>query len=246
MINSVTDMKVNRFAVPLTAMMLMVTACIGCERSQPNPPANPTERNNDTTGNPPGMPNDSPHTPGRPGDSDTDRSSQAEPPQDQGVARFLSLRAPKPKTWIWHPPRSTMREANWTVPGRDGQDAAELIVFYFGPTQGGPVDENINRWKNQFRKPGGEPGSVEPDIEEMTVDGMPITIAEFEGEWMPMGATSFQRNQKAIFAIVESPDGKVFIRFGGPAATVNANREDVLDMIRGLEIVDDASGGGTD
>lgn len=215
----------------------MMMFAVGCEQNEPTPPARPTT----TADNP-----DNPHTTpdaenNTPGNIEMEPPSDAERPDDSTVARFLSLRAPKPATWTWHPPRSGMREANWTVPGRDGQDAAELIVFYFGPDQGGAVEENIDRWRRQFRAPDGESGSVEPDIQELTVNGMPVTIAVFEGEWMPMGAMGFQKNQKAIFAIVESPDGKVFIRFGGPTETVEANEDDVLHMIRNLEIVDDAS-----
>ena len=70
---------------------------------------------------------------------------------DPKTAIFVGLTAPKPVTWIEHPPTSSMRAANYTVPGRDGSEAAHIVVFYFGPTQGGTIEDNISRWRSQFQ-----------------------------------------------------------------------------------------------
>ncbi len=152
---------------------------------------------------------------------------------DPGTARFLGLTAPKPVTWIEHPPTGSMREANYTVPGRDGNEAAQIVVFYFGPTQGGTIENNISRWRSQFQLD--ENGDVpEPKIERFEVDSMPVTLLELTGEWMEMGTVSFTPDQVFLSAIVEAPVGKVFIRFTGPTATVQANREDFMSLLRGL------------
>ena len=161
----------------------------------------------------------------------------AEPPSpkinDPGTARFLGLTAPKPVTWIEHPPSSSMRAANYTVPGRDGHEAAQIVVFYFGPTQGGTIEDNISRWRMQFQVT--DSGDVpEPKIDRFEVDSMPVTLVELTGEWMEMGTVSFTPDQVFLSAIVEAPVGKVFIRFTGPTATVEANREDFTAMLRGL------------
>ena len=161
----------------------------------------------------------------------------AEPPSpkinDPGTARFLGLTAPKPVTWIEHPPSSSMRAANYTVPGRDGHEAAQLVVFYFGPTQGGTIEDNISRWRMQFQVT--DSGDLpEPKIDRFEVDSMPVTLVELTGEWMEMGTVSFTPDQIFLSAIVEAPVGKVFIRFTGPTATVEANRNEFVEMLQGL------------
>ena len=166
-----------------------------------------------------------------------DTAPSAGPPSprtnDPGTARFLGLTAPKPVTWIEHPPTGSMRAANYTVPGRDGNEAAHIVVFYFGPTQGGTIENNISRWRMQFQVT--DSGDLpEPSIDRFEVDSMPVTLVELTGEWQEMGTASFTPDQVFLMAIVEAPVGKVFIRFAGQTATVEANREDFMAMIRGL------------
>ncbi len=126
-----------------------------------------------------------------------------------------------------------MRLANFTVPGRDGADAAHIVVFYFGAGQGGTIDANIDRWQTQFQ-PDENNDLVEPIIERFEVNNMPVTLVEFAGSWMKMGATWFTPDQLFLMAIVEAPQGKVFIRFAGATATVEANRADFVAMVESL------------
>ena len=162
-------------------------------------------------------------------------SSTPPPPKvdDPKTASFVGLTAAKPVTWIEHPPTGSMRAANYTVPGRDGNEAAHIVVFYFGPTQGGTIDHNIQRWRSQFQVT--DSGDLpEPKIDRFDVDSMVVTLVELAGEWQEMGSASFTPDQVFLMAIVEAPVGRVFIRFAGQTATVEANREDFMAMIRGL------------
>ncbi|MCZ6445472.1 MAG: hypothetical protein O6758_04725, partial [Planctomycetota bacterium] len=97
------------------------------------------------------------------------------PSDDPKTARFLGLVAPKPVTWIEHPPSSKARVANYTVPGRDGSEAAHVVVSYFGRDQGGTVDQNIFRWQAQF-KPDADGTSQQPTVDRFEVDGMRVTL----------------------------------------------------------------------
>ena len=130
-----------------------------------------------------------------------------------------------------------MRAANYTVPGRDGAEAAQVVVFYFGPGQGGSVENNVLRWRQQF-KPNPDGTLQEPRTETFEAGGMQVTLVELAGEWQRMGASWYTPDQLFLSAIVESPGGRVFIRFAGAAATVEANREEFNTMIRGLRTVD--------
>src|SRR5262245_29418362 len=55
-----------------------------------------------------------------------------------------------PGRWSREPDRA-MRLATYSIPPAPGDGTgAECAVFYFGPRQGGGVDENIGRWVGQF------------------------------------------------------------------------------------------------
>lgn len=148
------------------------------------------------------------------------------------MANFAGLNAPKPVTWQWNPPSNKMILAEYVVPGRDGADQARIAVI----PAGGTLEANIERWKGQFRNPDGSP--VEPrSVTNLEADGMPVTIVEFAGEYRGMSGF-FTPDQLFLTAIVEAPSGQVFIRFVGPTATVETNREEFMEMVRGLQITE--------
>ncbi len=171
----------------------------------------------------------------RPAAPSSTPASEWQPPEDRAIARFGGLQGPKPVTWIEHPPSHTMRLANYTVPGRDGSEAAHIVVFYFGQGQGGSIDMNIDRWQSQFR-PDDEGNLPEPIVETLaTTGGHPITLVELEGDWMKMGQRWYTPDQMFIAAIIEAPIGMLFVRFAGDPQTVSANREAFVSMVEGLE-----------
>jgi hypothetical protein len=157
-------------------------------------------------------------------------------PSDPTAVEFLGLRGSKPATWVWRAPVNPMRIANYTVPGQGEADAGEVIVFYFGPGQGGSLDANIERWEGQFRGPEDKP--VKATTQSLQVDGMNVTLVELAGEYMPMGQTWYTPDQLFITAVLDAPAGSVFIRLTGPSQTVEANREAFMGLVRGLKRVE--------
>jgi hypothetical protein len=154
--------------------------------------------------------------------------------QDNRVAAFAGLTAPKPATWIWHPTQAQFSVAEYTVPGVEGADQAKITVF----SAGGSLDANIARWRMQFRDADGNLGGVDPVVESFEADGMPVSIVEFDGDYKGMGMSNFATGQKFITAVVDAPTQKLFIRFVGPSKTVGSNRSAFLDMIKGLRAAD--------
>ena len=151
-------------------------------------------------------------------------------PSEPKIARFAGMVGDKPATWIEHPPQGSMRAANYTVPGRDGNEAAHIVVFH---SIGGSIDANIDRWQSQF-EPDENRDLVEPQISRFEAGGMPVTLVELAGSWKKMGTTWFTPDQLFIMAIVESPRGNVFIRFAGQTATVEGARPEFVKMVRSL------------
>ena len=199
------------------ALGLVLVSIAGCTENEPPPPS-------------PAPPALAPPGPAAPGAAPP---VKWEPSGDPKTARFLGLAAPKPPTWIEHPPLIKMRTAEYTVPGRDGHNAAHVVVYSFGPTGGGTVEANIERWRTQF-EPDADGLFPEPIVTTFETDGMPVTIVELAGSWRRMGAAWYTPDQVVINAIVEAPVGLVFVQFSGDAATVEPNRDLFLEMIEGL------------
>ena len=136
-----------------------------------------------------------------------------------------------PAGWTEQPARA-MRVATYVVPGK-GADAGECGVFYFGKSQGGTAQENIARWGSQFE------GSPSPKTTLETVAGMKVHRVEASGTYLAPGGPAMQSQGKKpgyrlIGAIVEAPDGLVFFKCTGPAATIAANEKAFDGLVKSI------------
>ena len=128
-----------------------------------------------------------------------------------------------------------MRLATYTVaPG------GECGVYYFGQGQGGGVEANLDRWIGQFLQADGKPSKAAAKIVKRSVHGLPVTTVDVSGAYTGMGGPTAQPGPAApgyrmLGAIVEGPQGSIFIKFVGPAKTIAANRAAFDKMIASLE-----------
>src|SRR5262249_20360761 len=128
---------------------------------------------------------------------------------------------------------SPMRVAEYSVPRAAGDAAdAECTVVTFGPSQGGSVDQNVQRWVQQFG-----PLSGSPATSTRRVGGMAGTRGEIAGTYHPMQmpgvavAPSEQPNARMVGAILQAPDGLWFFKLTGSDATVKAAAPELDAMI---------------
>lgn len=136
------------------------------------------------------------------------------------------LRWTAPTGWKSEGPRP-MRAATYMVaPATGDKDAAECGVYYFGAGQGGSVDANLDRWKSQFRTSDGKPAPAQTGTR--TVNGLKVTTIDASGEYSGMGGPMANGKPvpgyRLLGAIVEGPDGNIFLKFTGPAKTISANQ----------------------
>lgn len=147
---------------------------------------------------------------------------------------FVGLSARTPEHWQAETPANTMRIAQFRIPahpGEAGNGVAELVIFAFGPGQGGGVTDNINRWQRQVTDADGTP--VPPIVRSITADGMTITIVESTGTYqsgMP-GDTDTRDDTTVINVMIDAPEQSVFLKFMGPRATVATNRDGFMAML---------------
>lgn len=132
-----------------------------------------------------------------------------------------------PEAWSESEPSSSMRVAEYRLPGRDGADAGTMAVFYFGSDAGGSVQANIDRWIGQFEVSGDASANERAEVRQKEVDGMKIHTVELTGTYDPGmgmgGSGGAKEGQRLRGIIVESPEGPVFFKAVGPEATIEGH-----------------------
>lgn len=133
-----------------------------------------------------------------------------------------------PEGWVAEPPSMQMRLAQARIPGPAGP--GELTVFYFGPGAGGGLEANLQRWINQV-----EP-DAEPTRESFTLGTWKVTWVEAVGTLKPStmgtGPSEPQPESRLFGAVVEGEGGPWFFKATGPAATLDAQRDAFLALLK--------------
>lgn len=134
---------------------------------------------------------------------------------------------------------SGMRQAQYRLAAVAGDPAAaEVNVFYFGAESGGGVDANLQRWIGQMVLPdGGDPASV-AERSTFTADGMAGHLVSLNGSYKagggrPMGGGGeIFAGYRLVGVVIEGPQGSLFFKLTGPAATAAAMEDDLLTMVK--------------
>jgi hypothetical protein len=139
-----------------------------------------------------------------------------------------------PKSWKRQAPSNAMRAAQFLIPLAEGDSGKiELTVFYFGPDQGGSVEDNIKRWLGQFK-----PLEGKEKVEELKVGELKVTILDAKGtyDYKPFPAApagELMKDWRMLASVVETPnDGPYFFRMVGPAKTIAAQEEAFQKMMK--------------
>ena len=140
-----------------------------------------------------------------------------------------------PAGWNSVTPSSPMRKAELRVPGPEGTGAAGeavITVFHFGSGEGGTVQQNVDRWFGQFD---GDDETKGAATAKETIGTVPVTFARARGTFqsgMPGQPTTPVEGQALLGAILESPNGDVYVKMTGPVPTVEKAEPAFVQMIR--------------
>ncbi len=206
---------------------------IGGKKSEPagdaalppgHPPLKPSAAAPSADGLPPNHP---PLTPGPKG-------ALAPPPTAPAPG---DLKFAKPESWRAEPVRSNLRKAQYSLPAAEGDtEDGELVVFFFGRTDGGSVTQNLERWKSQFSTENGDPvPAADIQQEELAAEGMKVTLIDISGRFTPgpgMGSLDPRDNYRMIGAVLETGEGNWFVRATGPKKTIAQHQTAVKDFLR--------------
>lgn len=155
----------------------------------------------------------------------TERPSPGQTPAQAGQPLTFS----PPEGWVPSEPSSSMRAAQYRLPGVDGAGDAELVVYYFGPESGGSVEANVERWAGQFEQPDGSDSMDRLARSERRVLGMPVHEVALSGTFVAettpgSGVRVNHPGWRLLAAIVESDHGAYYLKLTGPEATVDAHQ----------------------
>ncbi len=143
-----------------------------------------------------------------------------------------------PTDWIVEQPSSSMRLAQYRVPGPGGD--GECVVFYFGPGQGGDPSANAVRWARQFSQPDGSSSLDVLQVNELPGTRMRVQLVEVTGTYdggmtMTDAPAEKRPGYMLLGAIVEGQDAPWFFKFTGPEATVKAQRPAFVSMLESVD-----------
>ena len=153
----------------------------------------------------------------------------------------VSLEAPA--TWKRVQPKSAIVETEFAIPsegkGPDGGPLPPGRMTVMGA--GGSVEANIERWIGQFVQPDGGSTKDKASTKKLKVAGRDVTLVDIAGTYKDSpggpfaGGTTIDRpGYRMLAAIVEGPDGNYFLKFYGPAATVEQHADGFRKMIEGM------------
>ena len=134
-----------------------------------------------------------------------------------------------------------MRIATYNVqPASGDTESGECAIFFFGTGEGGSVEMNLARWKDQFSTADGKEAVLTQN--KSTINGLAVTTTSISGTYLASMGPMFQsgaakkNGYKMLGAIVTAPEGNVFIKFTGPEKTIDAASKEFNDMINSVRI----------
>jgi hypothetical protein len=132
-----------------------------------------------------------------------------------------------PDQWTQSEPSSSMRKAQFNL-RTDAGKTAELVFFYFGPSGGGGVRANVDRWIKQFQD------LQRNEVTEDMVNEIKVTYVRTTGTFLsgsPFGPKTPKLGYSLLGAIVEGRKGSIFLKMVGQTQAVEEFENPVIAMI---------------
>lgn len=165
-------------------------------------------------------------------------SAPMQPSASAGGGSDLKFQVPE--GWITEQPTSSMRVAQYRLPGDAGD--ASLVVFFFGVGQGGSVDANLDRWIGQMKQPDGSASKAKAKTETTTINGMKVTLLDLVGTYSAgdmmggSGAAQDRPDSRMRAGVFETAKGAYYIKLVGPEKTVSKWDSSYMAFIKSAQL----------
>jgi hypothetical protein len=143
--------------------------------------------------------------------------------------KFGDLTSKTPDSWKEEKP-SSIRKYQFSLPGADGKDPAELAVFYF-EGGGGGLKENLDRWKSMFKAPAGKSSDDIVKVDTIKLDKAKLTYLDITGIYLskfppfaPNAKITEKPDYRRLGVVFDCEGGPYYITVTGPAATVERHK----------------------
>lgn len=142
-----------------------------------------------------------------------------------------------PPGWIQESPTSSMRIAQYRLPGdAAGSGDAEMAVF---DRIGGTARQNIDRWIGQFTQPDGRPSNELAEMSQLTAGIVRVDRVHVQGTYsagLMAGSAAQQPDYSLIGYIVNLPEGPYYFKAVGPTATMDYWTRELDAFIGHIEV----------
>src|SRR5262249_23892302 len=109
-------------------------------------------------------------------------STASNPQSNQSASTSADLKFKAPDGWTVEKPSSAMRVAQYKLPKVEGdKDDASLVLYFFGATQGGTAQANIDRWIGQMKQSDGGESKNKAKTESLTINGLKVSTVDVTG-----------------------------------------------------------------
>jgi hypothetical protein len=159
---------------------------------------------------------------------------------DIAGAQKAELKFRVPAGWVEEERTSSMRVAQYKLPKAEGDtEDASLVLYYFGPGQGGSTAANIDRWLAQMKQADGTAAKGAKD-EQLVANGLKVTTVDVSGTYVAEtapGSGTFHNKPayRLRAAVVETPNGSYFVKLVGPEKTVAQWNDSFVSYIKSFE-----------
>src|SRR5215217_2730649 len=159
---------------------------------------------------------------------------------DIARAQKAELKFRVPAGWVEEERTSSMRVAQYKLPKAEGDtEDASLVLYYFGPGQGGSTAANIDRWLAQMKQADGS-GVKGARDEHLVANGLKVTTVDVSGTYVAEtapGSGTFHNKPayRLRAAVVETPNGSYFVKLVGPEKTVAQWNDSFVSYIKSFE-----------
>jgi hypothetical protein len=153
------------------------------------------------------------------------------------------LKSRAPADWKAEKPSNKLRTAQFRIPKAKGdKEDAELVIFFFGPGQGGSVNDNIKRWQGMFEAPEGKKIDDVSKVEKMKVGDVDVTYLDVQGIYLykfppfdPNAKVQRKPDYRRLGVVFASKNGPYFITVTGPAKTVAEHKKGFDEWLKGFK-----------
>lgn len=157
---------------------------------------------------------------------------------DDVIVELDGMKSKAPAAWKQQKTTTAMRKYSFKIDKAAGEpEDAEVVVFFFGKSQGGGVDENLKRWKGMFKDPAGDKAKSD----KFKVGNVQVTTLDISGTFLfkppadPNAKAVEKPDFRALHAIFASPNGPFFINLRGPAKTVEGQKKAFDEWVKAFK-----------